>query len=91
MPAGQHISLPKFPVPFLPPNSSTPMATPGQSTTGPVPVTPPAETVPVETLLKSLQEKPLVVTSVAGGNSGYGAGQGGPMAATPPAAPAAPQ
>jgi pilus assembly protein CpaC len=94
VPAGQSIPIPNYPVPFLPPNTKGPMATPERNTTGPVPVTPAEESVPVETLLRSLQEKPLVVTSAATGG-GYSVGQqttplsGG----TPqlPAAPAAPQ
>jgi pilus assembly protein CpaC len=74
VPAGQQISLPTFPVPFLDPNTAKEMATPGQNVTGPVPVTPPTTSVPVESLVKSLQERPLVVTSTTGGSS-YGGGQ----------------
>jgi pilus assembly protein CpaC len=82
--------------PFLPPNTGTPMQTPGQKTTGPVPVTPPTSAIPVETLLKSMQpEKPLVVRSTAGG--GYmGGGQStlqtapAPAAAPPAAGPSPP-
>jgi pilus assembly protein CpaC len=85
-PAGQHIPIPNYPVPFLPRNSKTEMATPGQSVTGPVPVTPPTHSIPVESLVKSLSEKPLVVTSTSGAG-GYGSGQqSGPMANTGPAA-----
>ncbi len=89
VPAGQTIAGPKFPVPFLPPNTGKEMATPGQSVTGPVPVTPPAASVPVESLINSLAEKPLVVTSTSGA-TGYGSGSqtGSPLA--PPTAPAAP-
>jgi pilus assembly protein CpaC len=71
MPAGKEIALPKFPVPFLPQNSPTVMATPGQDVTGTVPVTPPNPSMPVEALVKSLAERPLVVTS----SSGQGAAQ----------------
>jgi len=90
IPAGQPLPLPNFPVPFLPTNTPTPMAAPGQQTTGPVPVTPPTPTVPVETLIKSLQEKPLVVTSTTGVSS-FGSGQqpAGAAAAGPASAPAA--
>ncbi len=90
MPAGKTIAMPNFPVPFLPPNSTTEMATPGQNVTGPVPVTPPTQSVPVESYIKSLAEKPLVVTSTS---SPYGSGQqgaGGAMATGPAAAPTAP-
>ena len=85
IPAGQPLPQPKFPLPFLPPNTGTPMQTPGQQTTGPVPVTPPAPAIPVETLLKSMQpEKPLVVRSTGGG--GYmGGGQSSLQTAPAPA------
>lgn len=86
IPAGQAVPLPNFPVPFLPANTPTPMATPGQQITGPVAVKPPTPTIPVETLIKSFEEKPLVVTSTTGMSST--GGSGGSQAA--PAAPAAP-
>lgn len=86
MPAGRTIPVPKFPMPFLPRNSSTPMATPGQDVTGSGAAAPPEQTVPVETLLKSLQEKPLVVSSVGNGGVGYGPAQNSSsIAASPPA------
>jgi pilus assembly protein CpaC len=85
IPAGQQIPLPNFPVPFLAPNTAKEMATPGQNITGPVPVTPPAPSVPVESLVKSLQERPLMVTSTTGGSS-YGGG--GQQSAAPTVAPA---
>jgi len=93
-PAGQQIAGPNFPVPFLPPNTGKEMATPGQNVTGPVPVTPPTPSIPVESLVQSLVEKPLVVTSTSGGGYG-GSGQGAAMGATGPVgqgagAPAAP-
>jgi len=86
IPAGQPLPLPNYPVPFLPANTPTPMAAPGQQTTGPVPVTAPTPTVPIETLIKSYQERPLVVQSTTG-MFGVGAagGTGGPQ--TAPAAP----
>jgi pilus assembly protein CpaC len=87
VPAGQQISLPNFPVPFLTPNTAKEMATPGQNVTGPVPVTPPTPSVPVESLVKSLQERPLMVTSTTGGSS-YGGGGGGQQSAAPAMAPA---
>ena len=86
MPAGKEITTPKFPVPFLPPNSATPMYQPGQDVTGPVPVTPPTPSIPMESLQKSLEETPLTVTSTTG--SFGGAMQGG--AGTGVQAPAAP-
>jgi pilus assembly protein CpaC len=86
IPAGQPIPALHYPVPFLPPNTPIAMQTPGQNVTGPVPVVPPTQTVPVETLVKSFQEKPLVVTSSTGGTAG-GMGQYGgaaqPAASTP--------
>lgn len=93
IPAGQPVPIPNFPVPFLPANSKFPMATPGQNITGPVPVTPPTQSIPLETLIKSLQEKPLVVTSSAGSGSGQGAsgGLGAPAAAAAAPAPGTPQ
>lgn len=89
VPPGQTISLPKFPLAFLPPNTGKEMATPGQNVTGPVPVTPPTASVPVETLTKSLAETPLVVTSTPAAGS-YGQGQQGATTAPPTAPPAAP-
>jgi pilus assembly protein CpaC len=92
MPAGQKIAIPNYPVAFLPPNSKTEMATPGQNVTGPVPVpaTPP---IPVESLIKSFQEKPLIVTSTSSAvSSGGGQQQSAPAnTAAPPSAPTAPQ
>jgi pilus assembly protein CpaC len=94
-PAGQTIAGPNFPVPFLPPNTATEMATPGQHVTGPVPV-PPTPPVPVESLVNSFVEKPLVVTSVSSATA-YGSGQpqqatGASAGAAPaPAAPAPPR
>jgi pilus assembly protein CpaC len=84
VPAGQQIALPNFPVPFLPPNTAKEMASPGQNVTGPVPVTPPTQTIPVEALVKSLQERPLMVTSTTGGSS-YGGGGGGQQSGAAPA------
>lgn len=82
VPAGQTIAGPNFPVPFLKPNTGKEMATPGQNVTGPVPVTPQGQSLPVESLVNSLVEKPLVVTSSSGGTS-YGAGQQTPAPMTP--------
>jgi pilus assembly protein CpaC len=89
-PAGQQISLPNFPVPFLEPNTAKEMATPGQNVTGPVPVTPPTPSVPVESLVKSFQERPLVVTSTTSGSSYGGGQQSAPPAMAPASASTAP-
>lgn len=90
MPAGKQIAGPNFPAPFLPPNTPTAMTTPGLDITGPVPVTPANPPVPVETLVRSLVETPLTVTSTTGA---FGAAQQGGATTGPamPAAPAAPQ
>lgn len=88
-PAGQSIAVPNFPVPFLKPNTGKEMATPGQNVTGPIPVTPPTQSVPVESLINSLSEKPLVVTSTSGSMSSGSVPQTAPSA--PAAAPAAPR
>ena len=92
IPAGQPVPLPKFPVPFLPPNTpGTAMATPGQSTTGPVPVKPPKDAIPVETLIKSYVEKPLSVTSTVSGTGTSNPGQSsGAQLSSPTAPPVAP-
>jgi pilus assembly protein CpaC len=89
MPAGRTIAGPNYPVPFLPPNTGKEMATPGQSVTGPVPVTPPIESVPVESLINSFAERPLVVTSTSGAMSSSTVPQAAPSA--PAAAAAAPR
>jgi pilus assembly protein CpaC len=85
MPAGKQIAGPNFPVPFLPVNTPTPMATPGQDITGPV-AAQPSPSVPVESLVKSLQEKPLTVTSTTGN---FGGAQQGAPTTTGAGAPAA--
>ena len=83
MPAGKQIAGPSYPVPFLPPNSSTPMSTPGMAVTGSATVTPPNPSLPVESLVKSLIERPLTVTSTSGV---FGQAQTGVVpAAVPPA------
>jgi pilus assembly protein CpaC len=95
VPAGQTIAGPKFPVPFLEPNTGTAMATPGSNVTGTATVPAATPNVPVETLIKSLQEKQLLVTPTTGtfGSSsslpsaGNAAAPGAPPAGTP-AAPA---
>lgn len=88
MPAGRTIAGPTFPVPFLKPNTGTEMTTPGQGVTGPVPVTPPTQSIPMESLIQSFSEKPLVVTSTSGAMSSGSVPQTAPTA--PAAAPAAP-
>lgn len=90
VPAGQKIAVPNYPVPFLPPNSKTEMATPGQNVTGPVP-TPATPAVPVESYIKSLEEKPLVVTSTSGTFGASSGQQSAPTTTTAPAPAAPPQ
>jgi len=66
IPAGQPVPALKFPVPFLPPNTGTEMATPGPNVTGtPIP-TAATPSIPVETLIKSMQVKPLQVNATTG-------------------------
>ena len=80
IPAGHPLPSLNYPVPFLPPNTNMPMTTPGQNVTGPVPVTPPTQNVPVETLVKSLQQKPLEINPTSGrfgGSSSLPASSGG--------------
>lgn len=86
MPADKQIAGPAYPVPFLPPNSPTPMRTPGLSVTGPVPVTAASQPMPVESLVKSLVERPLAVTSTTGTF-----GQAQPAAPPPTGQPQQPQ
>jgi len=81
MPADKQIAGPNFPTSFLPPNTPTPMRTPGLSVTGPVPVSPPNPSLPVESLVKSMVEKSLAVTSVSGT---FGQAQQGAAPAAPP-------
>jgi len=84
IPAGQPLPGLNFPSPFLQPNTGSAMATPGQNITGPVPVQPPTQTVPIETLIKSFQQKPLVINSTTPGMYGAGgAAVGGAQTATP--------
>lgn len=90
VPPGVKIPEPAFPVPFLPSSTNQALATPGQNITGPVPVTPPHQTVPVETLIKSQEEKPLVVSSTSSAASYGSAQQATPMTSAQPPAPAAP-
>ncbi|MFL6414937.1 MAG: type II and III secretion system protein family protein [Bryobacteraceae bacterium] len=79
IPAGQPVPTLNYPESFMTPNTDKPMATPGQNVTGPVPQQPPTPSVPVETLIRSLQQRPLVINStspgVVYGATGGGAGQ----------------
>jgi pilus assembly protein CpaC len=71
VPAGTDIAVPKYPEPFLPPNSNTPMNTPDAATTQQT--TAPA-TMPVEELIQSMKpETPLSDSSSFGGGGGGGA------------------
>jgi pilus assembly protein CpaC len=58
--AGQPIPDVRFPKEFLPPNTKTPLRTPGMDVTGPVPVTPPTESIAVETLVESQKPGPVL-------------------------------
>lgn len=80
MPAGKQIAGPNFPVPFLPPNSTTPMSTPGKEVTGPIAAAAPNAPIPMESLVKSLVEKPMTVTSTSGA---FGQAQPTPATTTP--------
>ena len=85
MEAGQTAPEVKFPVKFMPANSSSPMNQPDAKTAANTPAPLPS-TIPVETLVESMKpEKPLVIeggtggfgaastsTSVGGGGSGFG-------------------
>jgi pilus assembly protein CpaC len=88
MPAGQPTPELNFPLPFLPTNTDKAMATPGQNVTGPVPVQPPAPSVPVETLIRSFQQRPLTVTSTSPGVVFPGAGGAALPTMTPAPVPA---
>ncbi len=69
IPAGAPLPEPKFPEPFLPPNSGIAMQNP--ATGGKEPAAPP--TIPVEKLIESLKpEKPLVIDGSFGATSGGG-------------------
>jgi pilus assembly protein CpaC len=50
IPAAQPVPSLKYPIPFLPPNSSIEMRQPGISQTGPVPVRPTADSIRIEEL-----------------------------------------
>jgi len=50
IPAGQPVPSPKYPIPFLPPNSAGEMRQPGISQTGPVPPRPAADSIRIEEL-----------------------------------------
>ena len=95
IPAGQPVPGVKFPVSFLAANTGTPMETPGPNATGTASPTPPIPNMPVETLIKSMQERPLIVTPTTGTFGGTSMSGGGAPAApapapTPAPAPAAP-
>ena len=77
IPAGAPLPEPKFPQPFLPPNSATAMHNPDTKTAETTAVPQPA-TMPVEDLIESMKpEKPL--SDQAGGTTpGAGGGSSGP-------------
>ncbi len=72
VPEGTEIATPKMAVPFLPPNSDTPMHTPDAKSGESTPAVP---TMPVEQLLDSM--KPETPLQDSGGYSGGGGGSGG--------------
>jgi len=72
VPSGSTIPGPKEPIPFMPPNSNTPMHTP-DTESGAVPA---AASMPVEKLIESLKSEPQLsdVSSGTSGMNGAGAG-----------------
>ena len=64
IPANQPVPGLKYPVPFLAPNTSPAVLQPNP--TAPAAATAAKPNVPVETLLKSMQERPLMVTPTTG-------------------------
>jgi pilus assembly protein CpaC len=89
VPAGQSISGLKYPVPFLTPNTGTDMATPGSGPAAAAPGTAALSAVPVETLLKSMEQRPMVVNSTSGA-FGAGAAASPSSQAAAPAPPSSP-
>ncbi len=73
-PAGTDIALPKFPQPFLPPNSNTPMHTP--DTPAPDQAAAPG-TIPVEQLIESMKPETPLADGTGSGSSGGASGGGG--------------
>ncbi len=90
IPAGQPTPEIKFPVPLLESNAGKDGATPGAPATVAQAAPPPAN-IPVENLLRSMQQRPLVIqgtTGMFGGASSLsGGGATAPAPASPPAAP----
>jgi pilus assembly protein CpaC len=74
VPEGTEIATPKMTVPFLPPNSDTPMHTPDAKSGESAPGVP---TMPVEQLLDSLKPESPLQDSGGYGSSGGGGGGGG--------------
>ncbi len=72
VPAGTEIAGPKEPVPFLPPNSNTPMHTPDAT---PVSAPTPA-TMPVEKLIESMKSEPQLSDASSGTSGMNGSGSG---------------
>jgi len=67
VPTGQTIPVPKYPTPFMEANTGNDMSTPGAGVTGAATMPAAKPTVPVETLIRSMQTKQLVVASTTGG------------------------
>ena len=72
MPAGG-IPPPNYPLPFMPPNSRTPMHSPE---TGTANATPAPATIPVEQLIRSMQQPQQSLPSDSGGSQNSGATSG---------------
>jgi pilus assembly protein CpaC len=76
IPAGAPLPELKYPVPFMPPNSSGAVISPGQGATPGTPLAESPKSIPVEKLIESMQpEQPLVVDGSMS-TTGYGVTEG---------------
>jgi pilus assembly protein CpaC len=84
IPAGTAPPELKYPLPFLDSKNANQTRTPGIATTGPAPATTEVKSVPVETLIRSMKQTPLNVSSTTSVYAN-GAGQDttGPAMQTP--------
>ncbi|HXJ38036.1 MAG TPA: pilus assembly protein N-terminal domain-containing protein [Bryobacteraceae bacterium] len=92
IPAGQPLPALHYPAPFLDPNTGKEMSTPGPNVTGTASPTPPVPNIPVESLIRSLQERQLVIggtSGVFGSSTSMQSGGGGAPAPAPAPAPPA--
>jgi pilus assembly protein CpaC len=76
IPAGAPLPEPKFPIPFLPPNSDHAMMNPDASVTGAKPLAASSNSIPVEKLIESMQPEQPLVTESGYGPTSYGMSQG---------------